>query len=85
MVGLEPFERSLQFLASAFLVSHFRLTGKKYLVAIESLKPDSHLKKFKQVPTGQLFADLWNLNTWYASDFIKELEKTLDKTLREGA
>lgn len=50
---------------------------------ITVLKPDSHLKKFRQVPIGQLFADLWNLNTWYANDFITELEKRIAKTLRE--
>jgi len=47
------------------------------------LEPDSHLKKFRQVPVGQLFVDLWNLNTWYANDFVEALEKIISKILEE--
>jgi hypothetical protein len=39
------------------------------------LKPDKHLLKFKQVPIAQIWVDLWNLNTWYANEFVKSLEK----------
>ncbi len=38
------------------------------------LKPDPHLLRFKRIPLAQLFVDLWNLNTWYANDFLKALE-----------
>ncbi len=32
-------------------------------------------------PTGQLFADLWNLPEWYARDFLKALEAKIDALL----
>ena len=51
---------------------------------ITVLKPDSHLKKFRQAPVGQLFVDLWNLNTWYANDFITVLEERIGKMPKEG-
>lgn len=35
---------------------------------------DNHLKKFKKIPLAQLFVDLWNINTWYAQEFLNELE-----------
>ncbi|MBL7160785.1 MAG: hypothetical protein ISS93_02970 [Candidatus Aenigmarchaeota archaeon] len=48
--------------------------GKENLIV---LKPDPHLEKFKQVPLGQLYTDLWNLDTWYAQDFLEALEKKI--------
>ncbi len=45
--------------------------GKSNLIV---LKPDKHLLKFKKIPVAQLFVDLWNLNTWYANEFLKTLE-----------
>lgn len=48
------------------------------------LRPDAHLKGFRQAPLGQLFADLWNLNTWYANDFVRALEEGISKILKEG-
>jgi DNA-binding transcriptional regulator YhcF (GntR family) len=44
-----------------------------------ALEMDVHLMKFKAVPLGQLFVDLWNAGTWYAEDFLKALEAELDK------
>ncbi len=41
------------------------------------LKTDEHLLRFKQLPLAQLFVDLWNLNTWYAQDFLKALEEKI--------
>lgn len=41
------------------------------------LKSDKHLEKFKQVPIPQLFVDLWNINTWYAQEFLKALEEKI--------
>lgn len=38
------------------------------------LAMDDHLKKFKTIPLAQLFVDLWNINTWYAKEFLNELE-----------
>lgn len=41
------------------------------------LKSDEHLKKFKQIPLSQLYVDLWNINTWYAQEFLKSLEEKM--------
>jgi len=36
---------------------------------------DEHLPKFGSIaPLPQIFVDLWNLKSWYAKDFLKELE-----------
>jgi len=45
------------------------------------LKTDEHLKKFKQISIAQLFVDLWNINTWYAQEFLKALEAKIDGIL----
>ena len=45
------------------------------------LKPDEHLMSFKKIPLAQLFVDLWNINTWYARDFLKVLEEKIDGIL----
>lgn len=41
------------------------------------LKTDSHLEKFRDVPLAQVFVDLWNLDKWYAEDFLRALEKRM--------
>ncbi len=41
------------------------------------LKLDAHLAGFKAAPLAQVFADLWNLDKWYAGDFIRALEGRL--------
>jgi hypothetical protein len=61
-----------------------RFPQKKGIPNIIVLKSDIHLKIFRQIPIGQLFADLWNLNTWYANDFIIDLEKRIDKIIKEA-
>ena len=45
------------------------------------LQPDTHLMQFKEIPISQLFADLWNLNTWYAQEFLKALEVKINGIL----
>lgn len=45
------------------------------------LKPDRHLMKFEQAPLSQLFVDLWNLNTWYAQEFLKALDVKINGIL----
>lgn len=45
------------------------------------LKTDPHLSSFKQVPIAQLFVDLWNLDTWYADEFLNALEKKINKII----
>ncbi|MBI2578112.1 MAG: winged helix-turn-helix domain-containing protein [Candidatus Aenigmarchaeota archaeon] len=46
------------------------------------LRMDEHLRKFKSVPMAQLFADLWNINTWYAQEFLKALEAKIDEHIK---
>ena len=44
------------------------------------LKTDSYIEKRSEkgvAPLSLLYADLWNLNTWYANEFLKELEKKM--------
>lgn len=52
--------------------------GKKNVFVLEM---DGHLEKFDEVPLAQLYVDLWNLDTWYASEFIKSLEEIVDGIL----
>lgn len=56
-----------------------RFPQKKGKPNVIVLKMDGHLGKFKSVPTGQLFVDLWNINTWYAQEFLKALEAKLNE------
>jgi len=42
------------------------------------LKSDKNMKLYgKTLTIGQIFVDLWNLNTWYAKDFLTALEKKM--------
>jgi hypothetical protein len=45
------------------------------------LEMDWHLRKFKKIPLAQLFVDLWNINTWYAQEFLNELEGKMNGIL----
>jgi len=54
----------------------FKSTGKYPNVIV--LKLDEHLLKFKIAPIAQIFVDLWNLNTWYAGEFLKKLEEIIN-------
>jgi hypothetical protein len=45
------------------------------------LQLDEHLLKFKTATTAQIFVDLWNLNTWYAKEFLKKLEEIINGIL----
>jgi len=47
------------------------------------LKTDPHMEKFKRVPLAQIYVDLWNLGTWYAEDFIKELDRRFGEIMRK--
>lgn len=42
------------------------------------LKKDSLLGLYKQIPTSQIFVDLWNLKEWYAKEFINALERRIE-------
>ncbi|MEK7596456.1 MAG: hypothetical protein AAB564_02845 [Patescibacteria group bacterium] len=44
------------------------------------LKSDSYLKNFGPItPNVQLFADLWNLEDWYAKEFLTALKQKMSK------
>jgi len=45
------------------------------------LKLDDHLMRFKQIPLGQLYVDLWNMDKWYAQTYLKELEAKINGIL----
>jgi len=45
------------------------------------LNLDEHLAKFKISPIAQVFVDLWNISSWYARDFLKEMEEIIDGVL----
>ncbi len=45
------------------------------------LKQDEHLLKFKRIPIAQLYVDLWNLDTWYAHEYLKCLEEKINGIL----
>lgn len=52
--------------------------GKPNLIV---LSMDFHLKKFRKIPLTQLFVDLWNISTWYAREFLNELEGRMNGIL----
>jgi hypothetical protein len=54
-----------------------RFPKKKGFANVIILRMDEHLQKFHQIPLAQLFVDLWNIDTWYARDFLVELEGNL--------
>jgi hypothetical protein len=46
------------------------------------LAKDPFIDRYGKITTlAQTFVDLWNLDTWYARDFLKELEARLDGIL----
>ena len=46
------------------------------------LKKDENLKRYVEITTiGRTFVDLWNITSWYAKDFLKELEARIDGIL----
>jgi hypothetical protein len=49
------------------------------------LKLDEHLARFKIAPIAQIFVDLWNLRSWYAKDFLKEMEEIIDGILERDS
>jgi hypothetical protein len=49
------------------------------------LNLDEHLAKFKVAPMPQIFVDLWNLKSWYARDFLKEMEEIIDGILERDS
>jgi DNA-binding transcriptional regulator YhcF (GntR family) len=46
------------------------------------LKKDTNMKRYGELTTiARTFVDLWNISTWYAKDFVKELEVKIDGLL----
>jgi DNA-binding transcriptional MocR family regulator len=54
--------------------------GKANLVV---LKADPHLRKFRKAPLAQIYVDLWNLGTWYADDFIREMDRRMENIIEK--
>lgn len=55
--------------------------SKRRVPNIIVLRCDDNLFKFNRTPLCQIFVDLWNLNTWYAQEFLKVLEERFDGIL----
>lgn len=56
-----------------------RFPEKKGNANLIVLEADEHLKTFKKMPLSQIYVDLWNINKWYAQDFLKALEEKIEK------
>jgi DNA-binding transcriptional regulator YhcF (GntR family) len=57
-----------------------RFSGKELNPNLIVLNEDENMKKFgKTLTIGQIFVDLWNLNKWYAKDFLDSLDLKLNK------
>jgi len=41
------------------------------------MAPDAHLKRLGRATLAQIYADLWNIPSWYSQDFINELDKMI--------
>lgn len=54
------------------------MKGKPNVICLES---DEHLSRYKKTPLVQIFVDLWNLNTWYAKEFLKVVEAKINELL----
>ncbi|PIN95491.1 hypothetical protein COU56_01455 [Candidatus Pacearchaeota archaeon CG10_big_fil_rev_8_21_14_0_10_31_9] len=60
-------------------LSKFKLgSDKNNIPNLFFLKKDVLIDLYKEIPICQIFVDLWNLNQWYAKDFINALEKRID-------
>lgn len=45
------------------------------------LQADPFLSRYPTLPLSQLFVDLWNMNDWYAKDFLRVIKEALDGLL----
>ncbi len=61
--------------------SRFGKENKKMKPNLIVLNLDEHLLKFKTTPIAQIYVDLWNLGSWYAEEFRKKLEETINGIL----
>ncbi len=53
--------------------------GHANLVVLKKDKEMDKLIKNNIAPSAQVYVDLWNLGTWYAKEFLKELEQMILK------
>ena len=58
-----------------------RFKGKEGNPNLFILKKDKTFDLYKKLTIAQLFVDLWNLNQWYAKDFLKAMEEKLNGIL----
>jgi hypothetical protein len=47
------------------------------------LKQDQHLETLGKAPIAQIFVDMWNIGTWYADEFVKDLDKRIESLIRK--
>lgn len=59
-----------------------RFQKKEGPVNLIVLKLDEHLEKFKKISIAQVFVDLWNIDKWYAQDFLDVLERKINVILK---
>lgn len=45
------------------------------------LKSDKHLASLGRAPLAQVYADLWNIETWYAKRYLEGLGERIKETL----
>lgn len=59
-----------------------RFPPKKGYPNLIILKADSFLKKYGEITSlGQTFVDLWNLEEWYAKDYLEALKQKINELL----
>ncbi len=56
-----------------------RFPFKKGPANLYVLRPDNWLAQYKQMPLAQIFVDIWNLDDWYAPEFLKKLKAKLNQ------
>lgn len=47
------------------------------------LKKDENMDKYPRMTIANIFVDLWNIKEWYARDFLKAIEKEINKICGE--
>jgi len=53
-------------------------TGKSNVFVLQA---DPSLSSYQTLPLAQLFVDLWNLNDWFAKDFVRVVKEAMDGLL----
>ena len=59
----------------------FPFNKKEKRFNIFCLQHDPYLSKYKQTPLPLIYVDLWNMDTWYANEFLKQVEVRLNAVL----